>query len=213
MENGVPMADAAATRTAAERAAFVVVVVLAVCLNARRVFCPTNAELVVVVVVVARDAIIIIIILLVCFCCSGNKVVVFLSVTLFCFTKSVSFCQKKERGKKREKMVSSFDPKTLLPSVSFLSCRFFIIFFFFFFFFCASTTLLLFVVSSSLSESTQHRCSFVFRPPHRFCDVSFSSQRGKGERSMIWRGRLILSINPKNSFIIDHVSFPLTKSL
>jgi hypothetical protein len=30
---------------------------------------------------------------------------------------------------------------------------------------------------------------------------------------MIWRGRLILSINPKNSFIIDHVSFPLTKSL
>ena len=183
MENGVPMADAAATRTAAERAAFVVVVVLAVCLNARRVFCPTNAELVVVVVVVARDAIIIIIIL-VCFCCSGNKVVVFLSVTLFCFTKSVSFCQKKERGKKREKMVSSFDPKTLLPSVSFLSCRFFIIIiiiiFFFFFFFCASTTLLLFVVSSSLSEST-HRCSFVFRPPHRFCDVSFSSQRGKGE--------------------------------
>ena len=176
MENGVPMADAAATRTAAERAAFVVVV-LAVCLNARRVFCPTNAELVVVVVVVARDAIIIII--LVCFCCSGNKVVVFLSVTLFCFTKSVSFCQKK-RGKKREKMVS-FDPKTLLPSVSFLSCSFFIIIIiiFFFFFFCASTTLLLFVVSSSLSEST-HRCSFV-RPPHRFCDVSFSSQRGKGE--------------------------------
>ena len=181
MENGVPMADAAATRTAAERAAFVVVV-LAVCLNARHVFCPTNAELVVVVVVVARDAIIIIIILLVCFCCSGNKVVVFLSVTLFCFTKSVSFCQKKERGKKREKMVSSFDPKTLLPSVSFLSCSFFIIIIIIIiiFFFCASTTLLLFVVSSSLSEST-HRCSFVFRPPHRFCDVSFSSQRGKGE--------------------------------
>ncbi len=63
MENGVPMADAAATRTAAERAAFVVV--LAVCLNARRVFCPTNAELVV-VVVVARDAIIIIIIIIIC---------------------------------------------------------------------------------------------------------------------------------------------------
>ncbi len=72
MENGVPMADAAATRTAAERAAFVVVVVLAVCLNARRVFCPTNAELVVVVVVVARDAIIIII--LVWFCCSGFSI-------------------------------------------------------------------------------------------------------------------------------------------
>ena len=71
MENGVPMADAAATRTAAERAAFVVVV-LAVCLNARRVFCPTNAELVVVVVVVARDAIIIII--LVWFCCSGFSI-------------------------------------------------------------------------------------------------------------------------------------------
>ena len=71
MENGVPMADAAATRTAAERAAFVVVV-LAVCLNARRVFCPTNAELVVVVVVVARDAIIIIII--VWFCCSGFSI-------------------------------------------------------------------------------------------------------------------------------------------
>ena len=70
MENGVPMSDAAATRTAAERAAFVVVV-LAVCLNARRVFCPTNAELVV-VVVVARDAIIIII--LVCFCCSGFSI-------------------------------------------------------------------------------------------------------------------------------------------
>ena len=63
MENGVPMADAAATRTAAERAFVVVVVVLAVCLNARRVFCPTNAELVV-VVVVARDAIIIIIIII-----------------------------------------------------------------------------------------------------------------------------------------------------
>ena len=71
MENGVPMSDAAATRTAAERAAFVVVV-LAVCLNARRVFCPTNAELVVVVVVVARDAIIIII--LVWFCCSGFSI-------------------------------------------------------------------------------------------------------------------------------------------
>ena len=71
MENGVPMSDAAATRTAAERAAFVVVVVLAVCLNARRVFCPTNAELVV-VVMVARDAIIIII--LVWFCCSGFSI-------------------------------------------------------------------------------------------------------------------------------------------
>ena len=84
MENGVPMADAAATRTAAERAAFVVVV-LAVCLNARRVFCPTNAELVVVVVVVARDAIIVIL-LLVC----GSVVVLVLKVlVLKYFCRSV----------------------------------------------------------------------------------------------------------------------------
>ena len=83
MENGVPMSDAAATRTAAERAAFVVV--LAVCLNARRVFCPTNAELVVVVVVVARDAIIVIL-LLVC----GSVVVLVLKVlVLKYFCRSV----------------------------------------------------------------------------------------------------------------------------
>ena len=102
MENGVPMADAAATRTAAERAAFVVVV-LAVCLNARRVFCPTNAELVV-VVVVARDAIIIIIIII---CVSVGIGSIFVSV----HSKCLLFRNLKKRRKNEGKNGAlSFDP-------------------------------------------------------------------------------------------------------
>ena len=102
MENGVPMSDAAATRTAAERAAFVVV--LAVCLNARRVFCPTNAELVVVVVVVARDAIIVILLLV---CVSVVLVLKVLVLKYFCRSVCVA-CNKSVvyyRGKKRVKNV------------------------------------------------------------------------------------------------------------
>ena len=80
---------------------------------------------------------------------------------------------------------------------------------------------------SSLSSSARLHHSFslwwwyhpLFLKAHKIVP-SFSVHRtkvrrrrlsGKGERSR-WRGRLILSINPKNSFI-DHVSFPLTKSL
>ena len=97
MENGVQMADAAATRTAAERAfVVVVVVVLAVCLNARRVFCPTNALLdALVVVVVARVAIIIIVFLF--WCSVGFRKGCYQGVFLCQF---LSF----KGGKKREKM-------------------------------------------------------------------------------------------------------------